>query len=1176
MFPFFLRIFTFACLLACFDAGRTAWAHKGPEKGFGSDNSLEFIENRNQWNSEIHYSAALPGGRLSLKDNQWVYTFIDQKDFSGHPGPEKAKPSNTSEFIKAHAYTVTFLKANPKPVLKTENPTSGFRNYFIGNDKSRWASNVKAFAEIQYQELYPGIAAHIYEHEKKLKYDFIVQPNADPNQIRMEYTGADKLMLQEGDLVIKTSVITVTEQKPIAYQIINGKRKAVPCQFKLTGNVLSFVFPKGYRQKSALIIDPTLVYSTYSGSTADNWGFTATYDNLGNMYSGGVVFFQTGGDFPTTAGAFQITQRGNADIGIMKYNPNASGPASRVWATYLGGTGIEAPHSLVANSQNELVILGTTNSSNFPVTSNGYDPSFNGGLLIDPLNFNLPGYLYYSGGSDLFVTKLNAAGTALAGSTYLGGTGNDGLLEFASPLVRNYGDQFRGDVFTDVFDNIYVASSTSSTNFPIVNGFQASYGGGQNDAVICKFSPNLQTLMWSSFLGGPGADAAFSVQVDGGSNIYICGGTTSTNLPQTSGAFKPVFTPGFNDAVEGFACKISGTGNLIRTTYIGASSGYDQTYFLQLDSQNNVYLLGQSQAIYPATPGVYNAQPGRQFIQKLNTDLSAGIFSLSFGSGITGNKFDISPTAFLVDNCERLFVCGWGGRDNQLDPKYVQGNTFGLPVTTNAHQGTTDGSDFYLMQLSQNATTLDYATFLGGNSSISAEHVDGGTSRFDKRGFVYQAVCGGCQATNAFPTTPNAFAVVNGNVAPGNADNCNTAAFKFDFAVSSAIAGAQQKTCLNSGPIAITGASPAGGVWSGPGVNSSGVFDPAAVGLGTYILTYTYTVGNCQSLANKTVTVVPATNVTFTAPDSVFCIYDAPITLVPSLPGGSFSGPGIQNQNRFSPAAAGPGNHTIRYSFTNSDNCASFFERIFKVDTPPAITAGPNEGICALSDPVELEGASPAGGTWSGNGVSPGGIFTPSESLIGKQILTYAVTIGECTYSATKEITVDPVPEVFAGLQFGNCGNLRDAVGYAPLKVSFQNNTFIGKSARWDFGDGSTSTQFSPEHTYTKPGTYTVTLAIDFGRNCIRTAVVNTITVVQPILPNVFTPNHDNLNESFMPRISCLPLTVRIFNRWGTEVYKSDNYQDGFDGKNLSSGVYYYHIRDTENRTWKGWVEIIK
>ncbi|HSI90560.1 MAG TPA: gliding motility-associated C-terminal domain-containing protein [Adhaeribacter sp.] len=1171
---FFNRCLVFLLILVPLSfpvqAGMTSPAAANPEK------SLEFIQNRNQWDAAVKFRAALPGGQLYLKTSGFVYDFQDQEQMAHHDPHHASANQPASPLVRAHAYEVTFLNASPQTTLTGARKTPGFRNYFIGDNISKWASDVPAFEEVQYKQLYPGTEMRIYEHNRKLKYDFILEARANPKNIRMQYTGADKVYLQQGNLVIKTSVATITELKPYAYQLVKGRQQEVACNFKLHEGVVTFEFPKGYNRRIPLVIDPTLVFSTFSGSTADNWGFTATYDDAGNMYSGGVAFSF---GFPTTIGAYQFSFQGRVDIAIIKYNPTTSGGNSRIYSTYLGGLAIEAPHSLVVNNQNELLILGTTASANYPTTSTAYDRTFNGGTRINPFTepsgpFSDVSYFEYVPGSDLIISKLSPAGNQLRASTFLGGSGNDGLLRIGSPLSRNYGDQFRGDILTDATGNVYITSSTSSSNFPVPNGFQTTYGGGATDAVVCKLNSDLSSLLWSSFLGGSGHDAAYSVQVDNLFNVFICGGTTSNGLQQTNGAFKPAFTNG-TDAVDGFASKISPTGQLIRTTYIGAASGYDQTYFLQLDALNNVYLLGQSAVNYPASPGVFNASPGRQFIHKLNSDLTGSIFSLNFGSGNFNPKYNISPTAFLVDNCERLFVCGWGGVIN--DPArhgglnfYVGGGTTGLPVTANAVKQTTDDSDFYLMQLSQNGTTLDYATFIGGSGSSSNEHVDGGTSRFDKRGFVYQSLCGGCGGNNAFPTTPNAWSAINGS------SNCNNAAFKFDFAVSSAIPGTDQVVCLDAGPFTIAGATPAGGVWSGTGVSATtGVFDPAQAGLGTHILTYTVTVGNCLSRATKAITVVAPPQVSFSGLNATYCLEDNTVTLVPSVSGGTFSGKGIQNQNQWSPQTAGPGAHIITYTFTDTSGCTALARDTAFVAIPPNINAGPDEGACAGADPFQLTGATPEGGTWSGPGVTPGGLFTPPNNL-GPLELTYTIQDGSCTYTSRKKIVINPAPDVSLKLQFGNCGTDSVAAGFAPLKAEFTNNTALGLSFSWDFGDGTSSSERSPEHIYTRPGTYTITLTTDFGRGCIISSVVGRVTVIEPLLPNIITPNGDNLNDYFEPMVTCRPATLKIFSRWGNLVYEREGYGREFNGANLSGGIYYYFLKDTEGRSWKGWLEIIK
>ena len=444
-------------------------------------------------------------------------------------------------------------------------------------------------------------------------------------------------------------------------------------------------------------------------------------------------------------------------MGIIKYTPDGS---SRVFATYLGGTSNECPHSLVVNGAGELLILGTTGSADFPTTSGAYDTSFNGGSSVTSSSS-----IQYLNGSDLVVAKLSSDGTALVASTYVGGTGNDGLN--ISPTTRyNYGDDFRGEIIVDGNGDSYIATTTASTDFPIVNGFQSTFAGGTTDGCTFKLNANLSTLIWSSYLGGSGDDAAYAVQFDLGYDVYVCGGTNSFDFPTTPGVLNPTMQGG----VDGFVTHISNSGSaLIAATYIGTPS-YDQTYFVQLDTNNNVYLVGQSEGTYSIIPdsvigSIYSNPGGNQFIHKLNNALSETIYSTTYGSG--GGIPNISPSAFLVNNCENVYVSGWGGVTNQ------QGSTVGMPVTGNAFQSTTDGSDFHLIVLFKNAESLLYATFFGG--PISNEHVDGGTSRFDKNGIVYQSVCGGCGANSDYPTTPGAWSNTN------NSNNCNNASFKLDM-----------------------------------------------------------------------------------------------------------------------------------------------------------------------------------------------------------------------------------------------------------------------------------------------------------------------------------------------------------------------------------------------------------
>ncbi|HEX8531051.1 MAG TPA: PKD domain-containing protein, partial [Cytophagales bacterium] len=569
-------------------------------------------------------------------------------------------------------------------------------------------------------------------------------------------------------------------------QAVDNGPQEVRSQYVLRGNVLSFAFPAGYRRDLPLVIDPYLVFSTYSGSFTDNWGFTATYDEAGNLYSGGIEF---GTRFPATKGAFQVQFSGQTDVAVLKYNPEGT---QLLYATYLGGGGKEVPHSLIVNKANELVILGTTSSTNFPTTANAYDRQLGRGPAVDPFAFdtiNAQGNLLtfssdfdYFNGSDLFVAKLNDAGTALIGSTFLGGTDNDGLHlperpviqrgknVSTTPLIQNYGDQFRGDVNVDEAGNIYVASTTKSKDFPTVNATQKTLRGGQ-DAVVCRFNPDLSVLSWSTYLGGSGIDLATSLRVGASGGIYVCGGTTSRDLPASAGVVKPAF----NDNQDGFVARLAPTPAAPVLSYLGTDQ-LDQAYMIDLDQNENVYVMGLTLGQYPVTAGTYRNGNSGQFIHALNNTFTQTLFSTTIGSG--RQSPDISPTAFMVSDCGFIYLTGWGGDINQEFGETTS-STAGLPVTPDALRGTTSGDDFYLVILSTNAASLLYGSFIG--SSTRANHVDGGTSRFRKDGTIYHAVCA-CRDGSSFPTTPNAYSKVNNGDRTQSAqvnDGCNNLAFKF-------------------------------------------------------------------------------------------------------------------------------------------------------------------------------------------------------------------------------------------------------------------------------------------------------------------------------------------------------------------------------------------------------------
>jgi len=325
-----------------------------------------FIENKGQWPNHVLYASDVKGGKIFVEHNSLKYHFFDLSAIEQAHNEGKVFQSNDVGFqsndvrIKGHVYEVQFLGCNEEVSIKAFDRQRTYYNYFLGHDESRWAGHCHAFSKIERQDLYNGIDFKFYSTGYSMKYDFIVHPNADVSQIKMQYDFADKVLIEDGRLKIVTSVNEIYEQKPIAWQIINGEKRMVDCRYQLDGNKLSFTFPKGYNKNYDLIIDPELIFSTYSGSFANNFGYTATYDSEGNLYSGGSTFGQ---GYPITTGAYQETFQGGhstlggIDMGLTKYD--ASG-TSLVWSTYLGGNGDDLPHSIVVNDEAELFVYGTT------------------------------------------------------------------------------------------------------------------------------------------------------------------------------------------------------------------------------------------------------------------------------------------------------------------------------------------------------------------------------------------------------------------------------------------------------------------------------------------------------------------------------------------------------------------------------------------------------------------------------------------------------------------------------------------------------------------------------------------------------------------------------------------------------------------------------------------------
>ncbi|MBE9460990.1 gliding motility-associated C-terminal domain-containing protein [Dyadobacter subterraneus] len=1128
---------------------------------------MYFVQNKGQWDSDILFRTEIPGGFLFLKNKSIVYVLYDASKVSDMHGKATSHPSSpnakflppTIPVINAHGVEVKFENAGSDIKFSTKNPVKTTFNYFLGNDKSKWVGNAGAFEELIYENIYKGIDLRFYIYDAKLKYEFIVHPQADASQIKLKYEGAtDILVNASGQTIVKTSVGEFKEAQPYSFQTINNKTQDVASKIVLSeGNRVQFSLPKDYNHSAILTIDPELIFSTFSGSIADNWGHTATYDAQGNLYSGGTVF---GASFPATVGAFQVKFAAIVDVGILKYTPDGS---QLLYATYLGGNDTEVPNSLIVNSKNQLFIFGTTASTNFPVSTAAYQKVFGGGTFTEPV-----GGLAFLNGSDIFISGLSADGSRLEASTFIGGKNNDGISATDNVKVKNYGDSFRGEIELDGEDNIIIVSSTNSDNFPVVNADQTKLSGNQ-DGILFKISANLSNLIWSTYIGGSGFDAAFSAKPAKNGDVFVTGITQSADLKTQSTSYQPKLS-GTEDA---FIATYS-DGRLKGMTYLGTVVE-DGGYLLDFAPNENVYVYGLTFGKYPVSNGIYSNAGSGQFVHALDYTLSKSIFSTVIGSG--RGVPDISPTAFLVSECGNIYLAGWGGDVNRATRYNFESSTSGLPVTENAIQTTTSGSNFYIAILEENAKSLLYGTFFGSQDRTGVahgDHVDGGTSRFDKNGMIYHATCA-CGGS-FFPTTPQAWSRTN------KSPNCNNAAFKIDIDLLKAdfdVYQGQTKNVLKGcAPLKLDLINTSeGGVEYFWDVNGNGISREEDGGsytfteAGQYKVTLTvYNKLSCKRMdvAQKIIT-VESVNAKITG-DTLTC-ENKTTTLFAS--GGTkyewSPATGLDNRLSATPKVTIDKTTTYSVKISTESGCSVTKKVTVSVEESKDFTVTPDVTTCAgTAVTLTISGEAPEY-QWSGDSTLSE-TTGKSVSVSPVQTTTYTVQgiyANGCRPKRLITVNVDrsyvPVFEIVRS--GGECNK--------PVKYSMMNKTPNAQRFEWNLGTSNFSTANVEDYSYETPGKYTVTLTSYNSTGC-SLSTSKEISAEEPlILPNVITPNGDGKNDIFY-----VPVTgsaLEIYNRWGKSIYKSGVYKNDW-GKGITNGTYFYVVDTPGGNHCKGWLEVLE
>lgn len=678
-----------------------------------------FIENKGQWDPQVKFLAKIGGMNAWITDFGIVYDFykIEYDEDLNIDSLRKTEPYDWMEKRYENARRVgqvvkmSFIECgkrlgnsnNNLYEVQGKDKLETYYNYFISNDSTKWASYIGLFKEVIIKNVYEGIDYRLYFENGMLRYDLNIQPYADLEQIRMKYEGQEGLEVNEnGELVIKTSIGDVKNQEIYAYQNSHPATKETEIPVRFIQNIDGTIgySTKNYDNSLALIIDP-LIYSTFIGGSNEDVGQDITIDSTGEAY---VTGYTISTDYPTTNGAYDVSYNyGPRDVFVTKLNANGS---SLIYSTFIGGTSPERDAHIATDGTGDAYVTGWTGSPDYPTTSGAFDESYNGG-------------------GDVFVTKLNANGSSLIYSIFIGGDTND----------------ISYDIEVDDTGAAYVTGTTESPDYPTTSGaFDENFNSGNNDIFITKLNASGSSLMYSTFIGGNSHDIAYDIAIDNTGAAYVTGWTGSPDYPTTSGAFDQ----SYNDGWDVFITKLDTNGSsLIYSTFIGGE-WREQADCITIDSTGAAYVTGSTLSPdYPTTSGAYDESYNSKeisltdvFVTKLDASGSFLIFSTFIGGTRNNEGYGIA-----IDDTCAVYVTG-----------YTTSSDF--PTTGGCFDDSFNGSmpifaDVFISKLNPSGSSLLYSTFVGGASIDIVRDI-----ALDSTGAAYVT---GQTSSSDYPTTSGAY-----------------------------------------------------------------------------------------------------------------------------------------------------------------------------------------------------------------------------------------------------------------------------------------------------------------------------------------------------------------------------------------------------------------------------------
>ena len=652
---------------------------------------IAFERNRGQAVESIDFIARGAGYRILLSGAEVLLDLV----------PNRTRQSSAPDHID-----MRFIGARTDAAPAGIDPLPGKINYFKGADAAKHFTQTESFSRVSYAALYPGIDIVYYGNQQHLEYDLAVSPGADPDRIRIVFEGPDRIDIDEdGNLLLRVRNGEVQFQKPVIYQLAEGKKRIIEGRYVRKGAKEVGFKVASYDTQAPLIIDPVLSYSTYLGGSSDDVGTAVAVDASGNTYLAGYTYSS---DFPLLNPYDRSLGHGDEDVFIAKLNPAGS---ALVYSTYLGAAkSLDFATDIAVDTAGNAYVTGMTSGTDFPVTAGAYQTGATGG--------------------GAFAVKLNATGNSLVYSTY--------ILGVTAPRIA-----------TDAAGNVYLTGSATPAFSTTAGAFQSASGNpGGTNAFIAKLNATGTAMAYATFLGGSGTDTGKGIAVDGQGNAYVAGSTTSDDFP-TASALQATRQGG----QDGFVAKLTPSGTaLVYSTYLGGSLD-DLVKAIAVDVQGSAYLTGETysadfpirNAFQPKKAGylLVNSSVGNAFVTKLAPAGDALVYSSFLGGEI------------CTSYCQSVFggsnYPGDVAYDIAIDAAghaYVTGlaRSYTFPLVDSLLPGKQNDSDssLFVTKIGQTGSALLYSTSVrtgnivyGGNLQNGVPYGAGSAIAVDSAGSAY-------------------------------------------------------------------------------------------------------------------------------------------------------------------------------------------------------------------------------------------------------------------------------------------------------------------------------------------------------------------------------------------------------------------------------------------------------